>query len=198
MVFIMRLLKSNNAFCCLVCAVLFFLCSAPNTSYGVTFSAEVSHLESVRQGDSYVLSAGIIYHLSDKAKRALQNGVPLFWNLRFKIQQYRDLFWNITLHEDVIRYRLQYHALLNMYRVRNETNGEFTSFSTLSAALESMSTVTDFPELKTGDINPQKQYICIVKVDFDRDALPLPLRPIAYIDSQWYLSSHWTLWTLKK
>ncbi|MEY3760764.1 MAG: hypothetical protein RIR39_2255, partial [Pseudomonadota bacterium] len=37
-----------------------------------------------------------------------------------------------------------------------------------------------------------------VKVSFDRDALPLPLRPIAYIDPQWYLSSDWTLWPLKK
>jgi hypothetical protein len=37
-----------------------------------------------------------------------------------------------------------------------------------------------------------------VKVNFDRDALPLPLRPIAYIDPQWYLSSDWTLWPLKK
>ncbi len=194
----MRLLKSNNPFCCLVYAVLFFLYASFNAGYAAEFSAEVSQLESVRHGDNYAFSAGVIYHLSDNAKSALQNGVPLFWNLRFKIQQQRDLLWNITLRNDVIRYRIQYHALLNMYRVRNETNGEITSFSTLSAALESMSMVTDFPELKAVDINPQKDYICAVKVDFDRDALPLPLRPIAYVNPQWYLSSNWTLWPLKK
>ncbi len=194
----MRLLKSNKPSYCLLFVALFLLCSSLNTGYGAEFSAEVSQLESVHQGDSYALSAGVIYHLSDKAKRALQNGVPLFWDLHFKIQQHRDLFWNITLLDDVIRYRIQYHALLNMYRVRNETNGEITSFSTLSAALESMSTVTYYPTLKSADINPQNHYICYVKVDFDRDVLPLPLRPIAYVDPQWYLSSDWTLWPLKK
>ena len=42
------------------------------------------------------------------------------------------------------------------------------------------------------------QYVVAIKVSFDRDALPLPLRPLAYINPQWYLSSEWTLWPLKK
>ena len=36
------------------------------------------------------------------------------------------------------------------------------------------------------------------KLQFDGDLLPLPLRPLAYIDKQWFLSSDWTLWSLKK
>jgi hypothetical protein len=48
------------------------------------------------------------------------------------------------------------------------------------------------------ELAPEKQYLLAVKVNFDRDALPLPLRPIAYVDPQWYLSSDWTSWPLKK
>jgi len=128
----------------------------------------------------------------------LQNGVPLFWDLQIKLLQHRDSLWDKTLVDTAIRYRLQYHALLNMYRVRNEGDGEVYNFSTLSAALELMSAVRDFRLIEKAQLDPQKQYVCAVKVSFDRDALPLPLRPIAYIDPQWYLSSDWTLWPLKK
>ncbi len=145
-----------------------------------------------------MLSADIVYQLSKKAMEALQNGVPLFWDIQVKIQQHRDVLWDKTLVDTAIRYRIQYHALLNMYRVSNESNGEVYNFSTLSAALDLMSAVRDFRLIEKAELAPEKQYLCAVKVNFDREALPLPLRPIAYIDPQWYLSSNWTLWPLKK
>jgi hypothetical protein len=170
----------------------------PFSGYADEFAAEVKQAGITLQGDSYKLSADIVYHLSEKAKEALQNSVPLFWDIQVKIQQHRDVLWNKTLVDTAIRYRIQYHALLNMYRVRNEGNGEVYNFSTLSAALDLMSTVRDFRVIEKAELVPEKQYLCAVKVNFDRDALPLPLRPIAYIDPQWYLSSDWTLWPLKK
>ncbi|MEI6269128.1 MAG: DUF4390 domain-containing protein [Methylococcaceae bacterium] len=188
--------SSRGFFCRLFCAVLFGL--LPFSGYGDDFAAEVTQAEIMSQGEYYVLSADISYQLSKKAKDALQNGVPLFWDLQIKLFQHRDNFWDKTLVDSVIRYRLQYHALLNMYRVRNEGDGEVYNFSTLSAVLELMSAVRDFRLIQKAQLDSQKQYVCAVKVSFDRDALPLPLRPIAYIDPQWYLSSDWTLWPLKK
>ena len=179
-----------------LCSVLLWL--FPFSGYADEFTAQVKQAEITLQGDSYVLSADIVYQLSEKAKDALQNGVPLFWDLQVKVQQQRDVLWNKTLVDTAIRYRIQYHALLNMYRVRNEGNGEIYNFSTLSAALDLMSTVRDFRVIEKAELVPEKQYLFAVKVNFDRDALPLPLRPIAFIDPQWYLSSDWTLWPLKK
>jgi hypothetical protein len=86
-----------------------------------------------------------------------------------------------------------------MYRVKNESSGEVYNFSTLAAALDLMSTIRDFPVISSGFINLDKnQYHTAVRVLFDRNALPLPLRPIAYLNPQWYLSSDWTLWPLTK
>ena len=189
------LLKNYCLSACL-CGVLLWL--LPFSGYANEFAAEVKQAEITLQGDSYVLSADIVYQLSEKAIEALQNGVPLFWDIQVKIQQQRDVLWNKTLVDTAIRYRIQYHALLNMYRVRNEGNGEVYNFSTLSAALDLMSAVRDFRVIEKAELAPEKQYLCAVKVNFDREALPLPLRPIAYIDRQWYLSSDWTLWPLKK
>jgi len=197
MVFIMRVSGSSRRLCySLYCVVLLWL--LPFSGYADKFAAEVKQAGVTLQGDSYVLSADIVYQLSEKAMDALQNGVPLFWDLQVKLQQQRDVLWDKTLVDTAIRYRIQYHALLNMYRVRNESNGEVYNFSTLSAALDLMSAVRNFRVIEKSELAPEKQYLCAVKVRFDRDALPLPLRPIAYIDPQWYLSSDWTLWHLKK
>jgi hypothetical protein len=162
------------------------------------FAAIIKTAQMDVQDDSYVLSADIVYKLSEKAKEALQNGVPLFWNIHIKIHRPRHILWNKTLAETTIRYRLQYHALLNMYRVRNESSGEIHNFSTLPAALDLMSNLHAVRLTDKADIAREKQLQIELKVEFDRNALPLPLRPLSYLNRQWYLSSDWTVWPWKK
>lgn len=162
------------------------------------FGVDVKNAEIRLHGDSYLLAADIDYRLSARAKEALQNGVPLFWDIHIKTLQHRDYFWDNTLTNTGIRYRIQYHALLNMYRVRNEGSRELYNFSTLSAALDLISTIRDFPVMDKALYVSGKRYAVGIKVTLDRDALPLPLRPIAYTNPQWYLSSAWTLWPLTK
>jgi hypothetical protein len=197
--FIMRVLANNKAF--LLIGLCVWLFSTP------VFATEITQAQTSLRGDSYVLSADIDYQLSDTAKEALQHGVPLFWSLHIKVMQQRDIIWNKTVAETVIRYRLQYHALLNMYRVviidpaadiytHREQNGDSYNFSTLSAALDLMATLHNVPIIKQADIAPEHHYFIQIKANFERDALPLPLRPIAYTNPQWYLSSNWTTWDL--
>jgi len=159
---------------------------------------QVKNAEITLQGDGYVLSADIDYRLSARAKDALQNGIPLFWVLQVKLQQHRDYFWDKTLVNSSVRYRIQYHALLNMYRVRIENGGEVYNFSTLSAALNMMSAVRDLRIIDKAGIVPGKRYFGGIQVKLDRDSLPLPLRPVAYTNPQWYLSSDWYVWSLTK
>jgi len=170
----------------------------PTLNSAEGFGVEVKNAEIALQGDSYRLSADIDFRLSARAKEALQNGVPLFWDIHIKTLQHRDYFWDSTLVNATIRYRIQYHALLNMYRVRNEGSHELYNFSTLSAALEQMSTIRGYRVLDKAAYVSGKRYAVGIKVTLDRDALPLPLRPVAYANPQWYLSSDWTLWPLTK
>jgi hypothetical protein len=85
-----------------------------------------------------------------------------------------------------------------MYRVRDEAGGELYNFSTLPAALNLMSSLRDFYVLDKINYKSGNRYAVGIKVTLDRDALPLPLRPVAYTNPQWYLSSNWTLWPLIK
>jgi hypothetical protein len=187
-----------------LCGVLLWLLPALSYADTSTLSADkgfgvvVKTADITLQDNSYMLSADIDYLLSARAKEALQNGVPLFWDIHIKTLQHRDYFWDTTLINTGIRYRIQYHALLNMYRVRNESSGELYNFSSLSAAQDAMSTIRNFQVLDKALYVPGKRYLVGIKVTLDRDALPLPLRPIAYTNPQWYLSSDWTLWPLTK
>lgn len=194
----MRASASNKPSLCYSLLYCFFLWLLPVSVFASAFSVAVKNAEIMLQGDSYVLSADIDYQLSARAKEALQNGVPLFWVVQIKLQQHRDYFWNKTLVNRNLRYRIQYHALLNMYRVRNETSGEMYNFSTLSAALGLMSAVRDLRMIDKAGIVPGKRYSAEMQVKLDRDSLPLPLRPIAYTNPQWYLSSDWYVWSLTK
>lgn len=178
--------------------LLFWLCCLlPPITQASCCNARIKQAELIRESHSYLLSAEIDYYLSEKAMEALQNGVPLFWDIQIKIQQPREFFWPKTLIETTIRYRLQYHALLKMYRVKNERNGEVHNASTLSSAIDLMSTLRNFQLFNEADFFPEPGAMVALKVNFDRDALPLPLRPLAYLSQQWYLSSDWSSWPLK-
>lgn len=163
-------------------------------------ATEIKQVEVYLQDKQYELSADIDYQLTARAKEALNNGVPLFWNVHIKLWQQRDYWWNKRLLDFKIRYRLQYHALLNMYRVLiSQGDIEQTyNFSTLSAALDLMANIKHIELLTAEQLFNDAQYFVELKAEFDTDALPLPLRPIAYTNPQWYLSSPWTLCPLKK
>jgi Domain of unknown function (DUF4390) len=178
-----------------LCAILLAMPILLNASDS---GVAIKSAEAVLQGDDYVMSADIDYRLSDKAIEALNNGVSLFWTYQFKVQEQRDFVWNNTLLEKSVRYGIQYHALLKLYRVRNDSNGAVDNFSTLQAALDMLSTLRDYRLIEKSKISDGNQYIAAMKITFERDALPLPLRPVAYMNPQWYLSSDWYTWPLKK
>jgi hypothetical protein len=179
----------------LVTSTLFIL---PSFCFAEKFGVDIKKAALTLQGNSYELSAEMVYQLSERAKEALSNGVPLFWDLKVKVRQHRNYFRDKTVVEKVIRYRIQYHALLKMYRVRNEGTGNVENFSTLSAALDQISILQNFRIMDKTTIDQKNTYYAEMKIIFDREALPLPLRPIAYLNSHWYLSSDWFSWYLTK
>ena len=211
---IMRLFKNYKLFVLLCLFIWLF----PVSAGAADFATEIKNAEINFQNDHYQLSADLVYKLSDKAKEALQNGVPLFWDVKVILKENKSFWWDKTWARITIRYQIQYHALLNIYRVvivqktcsmdsstvtqgikassLQRINGDVYNFSTLSSALDFMSVLHNV-SLITMVPNGNATF-AEIKVSFDRDALPLPLRPIAYIEPQWYLSSDWTLWHLKK
>ncbi len=161
------------------------------------FSAVVSHINIDTKSDNpwLELNADIDFRLSPMAKEALQKGIALSWTVLIKVEQ-EGWIWNTTVEQRKLKYTIKNHALLNLYSVND--NGEEDRFSTLKASLNSISKIRNLAIIKKKHIKKNKKYQVLLKVGFEREALPIPLRPISYFDPQWALSSRWTLWQLQK
>jgi len=145
------------------------------------------------------LNTDINYHLSPTAKHALQNSISLAWTLYVKIIRRRPWIWDETIADLSFRYKIRYHALLNKYLVQQENGAAYYSFSTLTAALYKLGTVRGLKIIEQGRLTPRPaEYRVAIKIDFNKETLPLPLRPFSYFDSEWYLSSNWLTWPVQK
>ncbi|NOR72136.1 MAG: DUF4390 domain-containing protein [Methylomarinum sp.] len=160
------------------------------------FSASIQHVDVELIDSQYELNADIDYKLSHTAKEALYKGIPLAWSVLVEVKR-EGFLWDSTLNEIALKYQIQNHALLNLFSVKNINKGSKEMFSTLTAALNAMSRIRRLKLVDNAVIKPVSDYYVAIKVEFSREALPIPLRPLSYFDSQWALSSDWELWPLQ-
>lgn len=160
------------------------------------FSASIKHVDIELIDSQYELNADIDYQLSTIAKEALNKGITLAWSVLIKLKR-EGFFLDSTLDEITIKYQIQNHALLNLFSVSNINKGSKEMFSTLTAALNAMSKIRHLKLVDNAFIQSGSHYYLAIRVAFNREALPIPLRPLSYFDSQWALSSDWTLWPLQ-
>jgi hypothetical protein len=191
MVFTMPSLASAirlGLFACLLCW--------PFLSAANSFAPQIRQANVIYTGSYFNIQTQIDYQLSPKAKEALHKGIPLSWLIRIEIRKIGNL-WDSSLTEQTLPYRLRFHALLNQYEVL-KPDKENEMFLTLNAALGFMSSLHDSDPVPADLMQPGQRYKLAIKCQFDREALPVPLRPFAYLDSQWFLSSDWYLWPIQK
>jgi len=148
------------------------------------------------QENVYLLDAYIDYRFSDEALDALDNGVPLTFQLSIEIQRKRKWWLDANVADLQQRYRLQYHALSHQYLLQNLNSGAFYAFHSLAAARDAMGTLRDFPLLDSQLVEPNEHYEVLLHAELDIEALPSPLRPLAYITPAWRLNSDWYTWSL--
>jgi len=144
----------------------------------------------------YLLDAYVDYRFSDEALEALNNGVPLTFQLTIEIQRKRKWWLDADIADLQQRFRLQYHALSHQYLLQNLNSGAFYAFQSLTAARDAMGTLRDFPLLDKQLVKPDEKYEVLLHAELDIEALPSPLRPLAYITPAWRLNSDWYTWSL--
>ena len=146
--------------------------------------------------DQYELNAELAYQLSPIAKEALSKGIALTWRVLVKVQE-QGILWDFTLYEKELVFKIQNHALLNLYSIQRSEDGTMDMYSSLTSALYSISKIRNLKLFDKAVLENKQNVYLAVKVLFDREALAVPLRPMSYFDSQWDLSSQWTLWQLQ-
>ena len=198
MVSFMRLFKSNKPNISLFAASL---CLLITTLVSVNTFAEGFNILSARtnlKDNVFQLSARMDLEFSDDALEALRSGVPLIVLINIEVEKNRGWWWDKTIAELEQGYLLLYHALSEKYIIHNLNSGAQQNFISLNAALNSLSNIDNFPLIDKNLINQEDQYYVRLRTYLDIESLPAPMRPIAYISSQWQLESDWFEWPLKQ
>lgn len=157
----------------------------------------VRRAELVSTGDAYALNADVDYHFSEAAIEALEHGVTLTLVAHFKIDRQRDYWLDETILKETRRFRIRYHPLAKSFQLLRENSGVPQNFAGLTALLDAMGQIRGWQVTPTGALESDKIYWARLAVNLDIEALPLPLRPVAYVSPSWYLGSPWFRWRVK-
>lgn len=174
--------------------LLLGICAMASPAHASEFV--ITEIDTHLHDNVYLLDADIDFHFSDEALEALDNGVPLTVQLNIEINRVRNWWLDVEIATLQQRYTLQYHALSHQYLLQNLNSGAYYAYHTLDAALVAMGTLRDFPLLDAKLVEPGNSYEVDLQAELDIEALPSPLRPLAYVTPAWRLESDWYTWSL--
>lgn len=155
----------------------------------------IKSLETKLEQGVYQLDSRIEYGLSEEALSALKNGVPFLILMNIEVEQVR-WYWNKNLAELEQGYLLLYHALSENFIVHNLNSGTQDHYSSLGAALGALGQINNLPLIDAKLLDPEMRYQVKMRTFLDIESLPAPMRPLAYISSDWQLDSDWVSWPL--
>lgn len=163
--------------------------------------AQESGLAIVEAGSTLVdgqhqVHAIIDYRLSREALDALQNGVPLTFEVVVVLSQSRRWWFDgeVVTRRQVSR--LSYDPLAQTYVVRETGSGEQRSFTTLYAALKALGQVEGLALVEDSRLEAGTSYEAGIRAALDQERLPGPLRLLAFWQEGLNLESEWFRWTL--
>ena len=197
MVSFMHLYKSDKPNRIIFAALLCLLFSGIFATKSQAEGFRILAAETKLKNHVFHLDANMDLKFSDDALEALRSGVPLIVLVNIEVQKDRNWWWDKTIAELEQGYLLLYHALSEKYIIHNLNSGAQQNFTSLNTALYSLSNIRDFPLIDKNLLEEGDDYYVRLRTYLDIESLPAPMRPIAYISSQWQLESDWFSWPLK-
>ena len=158
---------------------------------------EVSDLSVTLEEGEYLVDASIDYRFPDEAMEALENGVPLVLEVHVQLRKDGAWIWEADRVELRLRYEIRYLALASLYQVTDLQTNTWQSFVTSQSAMSALGALERLPLIDRASLKSGERYILSVKSFLDIEALPLPMRPTAYLTPAWHLSSPRRIWRLK-
>jgi hypothetical protein len=157
----------------------------------------VKYIETDLANGVYQLNARIDFRFSEAAMSALENGVPLLILFDIQVKQER-WYWNKTVADLEQGYLLLYHALSEKYILQNLNSGAQEHYRSLDAALADLGQIKHLPLIDAKLLETDSTYFVRLRAHLDIESLPAPMRPLAYISSDWDLDSDWYKWPLNR
>lgn len=159
---------------------------------------KVTKLTSKLTLDTLELGGSLDLGLTSKVEEALNKGIPLDVIIELRLYRQRALLWDENVAEWRLRRQIRFHALTGQYFVnpgRTATEGR-ESFNSLSDALRQLGSLGNIKLSVPPDLPQQSSYALELRARLDIEALPTPLRPVAYTSRAWHLNSGWFRWNV--
>lgn len=149
------------------------------------------------EDDRILLDAEIVYTLNDTVSEALENGVPLTFLTHVQMRRAGSWIWESDVVEHRLRTVLRYRPLSGLYELRDLRGTGKISFATRDAALSALGRIVGMPIIERSSLRLDQDYLVTLDSSLDIEALPLPMRPLAYLKSDWSISSEPWEWRLR-
>ena len=162
---------------------------------GSGFVVEHATLRTV--GGTYVVDARIDFAFSEDNLEAMRNGVALTVIVDIEVRRERGRWWDETLVARELPYRIETNVLTGRYRVRDLDSGSTRNYRSLDEMTETLGHLESVPIIARERLSGDARYAARIRARLDIEALPSPLRPIAYLSPRWRLNSGWFEWRVE-
>lgn len=154
--------------------------------------ATVRSAAMIATDDGYVVNADFLLELNPRLVDALQRGVSLHFSVELTVEQPRWYWFDSTVVESMLQYRLAYHAVTRSYRV--SFGGLHRTFDTLDAALLTMTRVRNWYVMPYDAITEGSEYRASLRMRHQIELLPKLLVVTATGGREWALATPWVRW----
>ena len=157
----------------------------------------VTNVTATVQDGQYLLDATVRYAFSEAVLEALGHGVPIVVELHVEVRREAAWLWEPDVVDLRQRSQIRYSPLSGTYLTTSLDTGAQRTFATRDAAVAALGEVRQLPVIRASTLEPGVSYLIELRASLDIEALPLPLRPRAYLSDDWNLGSDWSRWRLR-
>ena len=189
MVFFMPDLKKTKTKWQLATLALAFLASPPTSVTASEAGIFIQRAQLDFKDNLQIVTADIEYRFPPVALRALDEGIPLTFRVKLRIDRLRSWGWPENLVQDERMIQLRYQPLAKSFQVSDLGSGAVVHYASLASVLDTLSHLRGWsiPALPPFDEDEQRE--AILSFDFDVESLPLPLRLVAYLSPDWTMDT---------
>lgn len=179
-----RLNKAAKAFCCMALSIACVACG-PSASGG---AIELRSVNPQWQNGRLNLQVDQHIRLSEEARKALENGVALSFNLEIIL---RDASARTRLAEISQPFEIRYLPLSNRYQlIGADGTSSYPRLRHLLTALSRQQLT-----LETG-VLPADEYELLARMKLDKRSMPPPMQLPVLFSPAWRHDSNWSSWPL--
>jgi hypothetical protein len=139
--------------------------------------------------EGLVLNAEFSFQITPRLAEAVENGVPLYFELEFELTRSRWYWFDEKAVAKRMQVRLSYHALSRQYRL--STGLLQKSFGTLEEALDVLRQLRNWLVVDRTVSLADATYDAAVRMRLDTTLLPKPFQLSALTNREWNLESRW-------